>query len=273
MMNNYKSKIFFSAIMAGLMFSCVGDLDVKPIDPNQVTSATVFDDPAAYKQALAKLYAGFAVSGQQGPSGLPDIAGVDEGFSCYSRSYWYLQELTTDEAVWTYDENQIYNLHYQNWTPSDVLINAMFSRITYVVVLANEFIRNTSGSADAEMKMYNAEARFVRALAYYHGLDLFGNMPFVTEANQPGAFLPEQVTRAELYAYIESELKVIQNELGEAKFEYGRADKAAASMLLAKLYLNAEVYLGAGNKKYTEAITELNKVIASNYSLSPKFLD
>jgi starch-binding outer membrane protein, SusD/RagB family len=273
MMNNYKSKIFFSAIVAGLMFSCVGDLDVKPIDPNQVTSATVFDDPAAYKQALAKLYAGFAVSGQQGPSGQPDIAGVDEGFSCYSRSYWYLQELTTDEAVWTYDENQIFNLHYQNWTPSDVLINAMFSRITYVVVLANEFIRNTSGSSDAELKMFNAEARFVRALAYYHGLDLFGNMPFVTEADKPGAFLPTQVTRAELFTYIESELKAIQSELGNAKFEYGRADKAAASMLLAKLYLNAEVYLGAGNKKYTETIAELNKVVASDYALSPKFLD
>ncbi len=272
-MNTNKSKIFLSAVLAGLMFSCIGDLDVTPIDPNQVTAATVFNDPAAYKQALAKVYAGFAISGQQGPAGQPDISGVDEGFSCYSRSYWYLQELTTDEAVWTYDENQIFNLHYQNWTPSDLLINAMFSRITYVVVLANEYIRNTAGSSDAELMLFNKEARFLRALAYYHGLDLFGNMPFVTEADKPGAFLPQQVTRAELFAYIESELKDIQDELGEPKFEYGRADKAAASMLLAKLYLNAEVYLGAGNKKYTEAITELNKVTASSYSLSPKFLD
>jgi starch-binding outer membrane protein, SusD/RagB family len=271
-MNKYKLK-FFLALVAGTLFSCVGDLDVEPIDPNQITSAVVFDNPEAYKQALAKVYAGFAISGQQGPSGKPDIDGVDEGFSCYSRSYWYLQELTTDEAVWTYDENQIFNLHYQNWTPSDVLINAMFSRITYVVVLANEFIRNTSGATDAELMMYNREARFLRALAYYHGLDLFGNMPFVTEADKPGAFLPQQVTRAQLFEYIESEIKAIQNDLGEPGFEYGRADKIAASMLLAKLYLNAEVYLGAGNEKYTEAITELEKVINSSYSLAPKFLD
>ncbi|HYG20368.1 MAG TPA: RagB/SusD family nutrient uptake outer membrane protein [Ohtaekwangia sp.] len=273
MMNIHKSKTFLAALLAGMMFSCIGDLDVEPIDENSITSATVFDSPEAYKQALAKLYAGFAISGQQGPSGLPDIAGVDEGFSCYSRSYWYLQELTTDEAVWTYDENQIFNLHYHTWTPSDVLINAMFSRITYVVVLANEYIRNTADATDPELQMYNREARFLRALAYYHGLDLFGDMPFVTEADEPGAFLPEQVSRAELFAYVESELKAIQNELGEPRFEYGRADKGSAAMLLAKLYLNAEVYLGEGNKKYTEAITELNKVIGASYSLAPKFLD
>lgn len=273
-MNKYKLKISIAAFFAGSLLSCVGDLDVTPIDPNQVTSAVVFKDPAAYKQALAKLYAGFAVSGQQGPSGRPDIDGVDEGFSCYSRSYWYLQELTTDEAVWTYDENQIFNLHYQNWTPSDVLINAMFSRITYVVVLANEFIRNTANATDPEYIQYNREARFLRALAYYHGLDLFGNMPFVTEADQPGAFLPTQTTRADLFAYIESELLEIKDLLGEPRFEYGRADRVAAAMLLAKLYMNAEVYLGAGNDRYDDAITILkSSVLNSSYSLAPKYLD
>ncbi len=268
-----KIRFIYLALIASFTFSCIGDLDVKPIDPNQVTSATVFNSPAAYKQALAKVYAGFAVSGQQGPSGRPDIAGVDEGFSCYSRSYWYLQELTTDEAVWTYDENQIFNLHYHTWTASDVLINAMFSRITYVVVLANEYIRNTAGNSNPEIQRYNLEARFLRALAYYHGMDLFGDMPFVTEADKPGAFLPKQIKRADLFKYIENEIKAIQSGLGEPRFEYGRADKGSAAMLLAKLYLNAEVYLGAGNQKYTEAITELNKVISASYSLAPKYQD
>jgi starch-binding outer membrane protein, SusD/RagB family len=122
--------------------------------------------------------------------------------------------------------------------------------------------------------MYNREARFLRALAYYHGLDLFGNMPFVTEEDEPGAFLPRQATRAELFAYIESELKAIQNELGAPGFEYGRADQTAAAMLLAKLYLNAEVYLGAGNDRYADAITQLDIVINSpHHSIAPNFLD
>ena len=67
--------------------------------------------------------------------------------------------------------------------------------------------------------------------------------------------------------YIESELKAIETQLKPAKTnEYGRVDAAAAWALLAKLYLNAEVY--TGTPKYTEAVTYCNKVIAvAGYSL------
>lgn len=258
------------------MGSCLNDLDVKPIDPNVTTSVNVYDTPEAYKQGLAKLYAAFILTGQQGPSGQPDVGGVDEGFSCFIRSLWNLQELTTDEAVWTYGNDAngtIFNLHYHTWVASDGIPTALFARIMNVAALTNEYIRVTAASTDPNLKMYNREARFLRALAYYYGLDLFGNMPFVTEADRPGAFLPKQITRADLFAYVESELKAIQSELGAPKFEYGRADQAACAMLLAKLYLNAEVYLGAGNARYTEAITEINKVIAGPYTLSQKYLN
>lgn len=274
-----KTKNIFKLTLSALalvMASCVGDLDVKPIDPNVTTSDKVYDSPEAYKQGLAKLYAAFILTGQQGPAGQPDVGGVDEGFSCFIRSLWNMQELTTDEAVWSYPNDAngtISNLHSQSWVASDIIPTALFARIMNVVVLANEYIRVTAGSTDADLIKYNKEARFLRALSYFYGLDLYGNMPFVTEADKPGAFLPKQTTRAELFAYIESELKDIQGDLGNAKFEYGRADKAACSMLLAKLYLNAEVYLGEGNEKYTEAIDELNKVIAGPYTLSPKYLN
>jgi hypothetical protein len=64
-----------------------------------VTSNVVYEDPAAYQQVLAKLYAGLALTGQQGPAGKPDIEGIDEGFGQYLRMYWYHQELSTDESV------------------------------------------------------------------------------------------------------------------------------------------------------------------------------
>jgi starch-binding outer membrane protein, SusD/RagB family len=259
-----------------LLGSCIGDLDVKPIDPNITSSANVYSTPESYKQGLAKLYAAFVLTGQQGPSGQPDVAGVDEGFSCFIRSMWNLEELTTDEAVWTYpnDANStIFNLHYHTWLPSDGIPTALFARIMNVAVLTNEYIRASSGSSNADVKRYNKEARFLRALTYYYGINFFGNMPFVTEADKPGAFLPNQISRAELFAYVESELKAIYDDLGDPKFEYGRADKAVASMLLAKLYMNAEVFLGPGNTKYTEAITELNKVISGPYSLAPKYIN
>ena len=190
-MKIYKIKSL-AVIFATLMFSsCVKDLNVTPKDPNIVTSLTVYSSPAAYKEGLAKLYATFAVSGQQGPAGQADIAGIDEGFSNYLRQYWNAQELSTDEAVMAWNDASIKDFHWQTWAPNDVFIAAVYSRIMYTVALCNEYIRATAGNTDADIAKYNAEARFLRALAYYHAIDLFGNPPFVTEADTPGAFFPK----------------------------------------------------------------------------------
>lgn len=269
-MKDIKFRLAVGLAVTVLVSSCIGDLDVAPIDPNVTTSADVYKTTADYKQGLAKLYATFAVSGQQGPSGQPDIEKIDEGFGNYLRQYWNAQELTTDEAIIAWNDATIKDFHYHTWTPTDGFIAALYSRIMYTVTLSNEFIRATAGNADAEIKRMHAEARFIRALAYYHAIDLFGNPPFVTEADAPGAYFPKQTTRAELFTYIESELVAIESELGDPKFEYARADKAAAWMVLAKLYLNAEVYIGT--PKYTEAITALNKIISSSYSLPGEYL-
>lgn len=259
----------FVAILA-LITSCVGDLDVSPIDPNVTTSANVYKTTADFKKGLAKLYATFAVSGQQGPSGQPDISGIDEGFGNYLRQYWNAQELTTDEAIMAWNDATIKDFHYHTWTATDVFIGAVYSRIMYTVSLCNEFIRASAGNASEEVLTMNAEARFLRALAYYHALDMFGIPPFVTEADKPGSSFPRQTNREELFSYIEQELIAIESELGDPKFEYARADKAAAWMLQAKLYLNAEVYIG--QLKYTEAITALNKILAAPYTLSTNYL-
>jgi hypothetical protein len=267
-MKKYRSLL---TLIAGLLVaSCVNDLDVSPRDPNLVTSANVYNSPEAYRQGLAKLYATFALSGQQGPAGQPDIAGIDEGFGNYLRQYWNAQELTTDEAVIGWNDATIQDFHAQTWSPTDVFIAALYSRIMYTVALSNEYIRATNDQQeDNELSRYNAEARFLRALAYFHALDMFRNPPFVTEENLPGSFFPTQTNANDLFAYIESELIAIQGELGPPKFEYGRADQGAASMLLAKLYLNAEVYVN--QNRYTDAITVLNTVIAGPYSLAPNY--
>ena len=250
--------------------SCFNDLDPQSLGASIKTAADVYDSPEAYKEGLAKLYATFALSGQQGPAGQPDIAGIDEGFSNYLRQYWNCQELTTDEAVIGWNDATIKDFHWHTWTQTDVFIGAVYSRIMYTAALCNEFIRATVDSDDATIKTYHAEARYLRALAYYHALDLFGNPPFVTEADLAGSFFPQQINRSDLFAYIESELADIEDDLGDPRFEYGRADKAAAWMLQAKLYLNAEVYIGTA--KYTEALTALNKVIGAGYMLAPDYL-
>ncbi|NQT76429.1 MAG: RagB/SusD family nutrient uptake outer membrane protein [Bacteroidetes bacterium] len=268
--------IVLVAVIALLGPSCHKDLDTVPLDPDVVTAASVFDDPANYKYILAKLYAGLAISGQEGPSGMPDITSIDEGFGQYLRGYWYHQELPTDEAVIGWNDQTIKDFHYQTWGSSDVFITAFYYRVYYQIAAANEFIRETSdakldergvsGSLREDIGFYRAEARWLRALSYWHALDLFGNVPFVTEEDAVGFYFPAQIQRANLYAYIEGELKAIEDLMKPARGnEYGRADKAGVWMLLAKLYLNAEVYTGA--QKYTECITYCDKIIDAGYSL------
>lgn len=268
--------------MTVVLGSCTKDLNTIPLDDDEITAAVVYDNPASYKQVLAKLYAGLAVSGQEGPAGKPDITGIDEGFSTYLRQYWKAQELTTDEAIIAWNDGNLRDYHDQDWTATNEFVTAMYNRIYYQISLCNEFIRettdeklierNTSDTDKALIEQYRAEARFLRAFSYWHALDMFRNVPFVTDLDQIGSFLPEQASANELFSYIESELVDLVGKLAEPKTnEYGRVDKAAAWMLLSKLYLNAEVYIS--NAKYTEAITELNKVISSGYMLDDKYQD
>jgi len=255
--------------------SCKKDLTPK----SAVTTANVYKDFANYKSILAKLYTSLALSGQQGPAGNADIAGIDEGFSNYLREYYNMQELTTDEAAIVWNDGTIHNLHNMTWDADDKFITAMYNRIFYTISLNNEFIRQTTDAKLASngitgdnlvlAKQYRAEARFLRGLAYWHAIDLFGSVPFVTENDVVGVFFPKQKSRTELFNYVESELKAAETDMGAPRFEYGRADKAAADMLLAKLYLNAKVY--TGTDRSTDAITYASKVIADGYTLEPVY--
>lgn len=278
-----KSSIkIFSLLTLFLLGSmgCFKDLDTIPLDPDVLTASAVYKDPAAYKQVLAKLYAGLAVSGQQGPAGQSDISDIDEGFGQYLRGFWYHQELTTDEAVIGWNDQTIKDFHAQQWTSSDGFTYAFYSRIFTQIAISNEFLRETtdekldSRGVDAALKnevhRYRAEARFLRALSYWHALDMFRNPPFATEESVVGGAPPKQTNASDLFNFIESELKAIEPELADPRTnEYARADKGAAWMLLAKLYLNAEVYLEAS--KYNECLTYCEKILAAGYQLDPDY--
>ncbi len=261
-----------------MVTSCTKDLNTVPLDSTITTSASVFNDPAAYKEALAKLYTGLALSGQEGPAGQPDIQGIDEGFSNYIRQYWCAQELPTDEAVIAWSDPGLPDYHTISWSSSNSFVTAMYNRIYYQVSICNEYIREVAPKLDglssdlkANVTQYLAEARFLRAFSYWHALDMFGGgVPFVTEKDKVGTFFPPPISKADLFNYIESELKAIDGDLAKPKTnEYARVDQAAEWTLLAKLYLNAEVYIG--QPKYTESITYCNQVIASGYKLDPVY--
>ncbi len=280
MIKHFFNKIIAILLITVSMAACTKDLDRAPF--YDITSASVYEDFGNYKLILAKLYAGIAVSGQQGPAGKPDITGIDEGFSNYLRQYWQLQELTTDEAVIGWNDGTIAQLHFITWTPANEFIGALYNRIFYQISACNEFIRETSddklsergisGANLEDARKFRAEARFLRALSYTHAIDMFGNVPFVTEKDAVGSFFPTQTSRTALFNYIETELKSLETEITAAKQnEYGRADAAAVWTLLTRLYLNANVY--TETSKYTEAITYASKVINAGYALDDNYRD
>ena len=155
-----------------------------------ITETNIFKDPGSYRAFLAKLYAGLAVSGQVGPAGAPDLRNLDEGFSQYLRLYWEHQELPTDEAVIGWGDVGLPELNTQLWASSNGFVTTMYNRIFFQISMANEFLRQTSdgklsergvsAALRADIQIFRAEARFLRALSYWHGLDLFGNIPLVT---------------------------------------------------------------------------------------------
>src|SRR5688572_30029234 len=151
MKTRFYSKSIICIFLIGIFgTSCFKDLDTIPIDEDIFTANVVFDNPESYLTVLAKVYAGLAISGQQGPAGQADIQGIDEGFGQYLRGFWYHQELTTDESVIGWNDQTIRDFHDQTWTADDGFIFAFYSRLYYQVVAANEFIRETSDAKLAE---------------------------------------------------------------------------------------------------------------------------
>jgi hypothetical protein len=267
-----------AGLITGSLLSCEKN---KILTPNyEVTSQQVYSTPAGYVQAAAKVYGAFALTGNQGPAGSPDIAGIDEGTSDFFRLLFYAQELPTDEAVLAWGDPGVPDFHNMNWTSSNVILLGLYERCMYQITLANDFIRQSTDAelttrgitgADAtNIRYLRAEARFLRAYQYANMMDLFANPPFVTDANAVGSVVPPQTTRAALFTYIESELKAIDPLMQlPMKNQYGRADEAAVWALLARIYLNAGVY--TGTTRYNDAITYSSKVIAAGYSLIPKY--
>jgi len=275
-----KFKTLSAVSVAFLLVHGVACTDVLTEPKSTVTGANVFNDPSSYRAFLAKIYVGLSATGQQGGAGRPDIQGIDEGFSQYVRLVWQMNELPTEEAIIAWNDTGVQELNTQIWGTSNQFLQAMYYRIYFQVAMANEFLRETTDetlasrgateAVKAQVKTYRAEARFLRALSYWHGIDLFGSIPLVVETDPIGSTPPQQASRTEVFNFIESELKTVQAELpSRAAQEYGRASSSAAAMLLAKLYMNAQVYTGTA--RYADARAAVEQVIGGGYTLASNY--
>lgn len=262
--------------------ACFDDLNRTP--RYETSTEDVFKDPNNYIHALAKLYGGLTIEGNDGGASNVDISAFDGGAATYSRAWWILQQLPTDEAIVAWPDPGLRDMNTMNFTSLNPFVEITYNRIFFQIALINEFLRNSTearmterGFSDADkakIRQFHAEARFLRALSYWHAIDLYGNVPLIKEDILPGTKVPpQQANRQELFSFVESELLAILPELADPQADrntyYARATKAVAWMVLAKLYLNAEVYIGT--PRYADCITYLNQVINAGYTLEPNY--
>ncbi len=254
----YKNLIPVAAISMALgMASCTSDLDVEPLDPNMSTEVSV-------EGLFNKCYANIAMAGNGGANGDCDIDGIDGGTSGYVRQMWNSNELPTDEAINGWGDDGIEQSCFNTYDESHPMLNGYFARLTTGITFCNQYL---AIAADHDATM-TAEVRFIRALNYYLLMDAFGRVPFAESLGNPVIF-----SRQEIYDWLENELvNNVEPNLSPAKAKkssdagYGRVDKAAAWILLSRLYLNAEVY--TGTPQWAKAAEYAKRVMDSDYRLN-----
>ena len=238
--------------------SCTEVLDKIPL--NVAAADIQFNSIDGYEQGLASIYSNLA-------------------YSTFLRFHWSMQEYSTDMAVSTWDDGGDGIYHELAWSADSPAIANVYEAALNMITLCNNFVneastesvnaRGFSGTEATQIALFKAEARFLRAYCFYILMDSYGNPPFPTEETL-GKTAPNQIQRADLFIFLEEELKDIEPILANARTnERGRPDKAAAWALLSRMYLNAKTY--TGQDRNTDAITYTRKIIDQGYALESNY--
>ena len=273
-------KIIYILAATAALSSCVRDLDTLPLNRTEPIAEYVYGtDESAYLSGLARLYFQFATND------LTDLQQMDGGASELVRSYWSVQETTADAAKCSWENDAwVRALNTNTWnSEQNDAVYAVYVRTLQGVAYVNEYLRQTepqrlsdrgvSPELAAKIDVFRAEARFIRAYLYWIALDCFGSVPFSTEESQfGGTYVPAQASRTDIFNYCVSELTDLISDsspLMAPRSLYPRADKGSAAGLLARLYLNSEVYTGI--PRWAEAKTVCEKIFDMGYRLCPDY--
>lgn len=261
------------ATTALTMSSCIGDLDVLPLNETDKTAEQAYQTLEDFEMGLAYIYGSFSLVSQNDP-GTSDISVSDAGQSELIRQIVILNEMSADVLKCTWGDSYVTETQNASWTSTgNAATIAVYTRCMVTVTRANEFLKQSASSNIEGVAGLRAEARFLRAYAYYLLMDLYGNPPFATEENIGGTLMPTQIGRSALFDWIESELVELSSaessmpEVGAVA--YPRVTKGAAKALLARMYLNAEVYTGTA--RWEDARNTAEAVINMGYSLCPNY--
>ena len=229
-MNKFlKIAVFVMAVVS--LTACVHNLNTKPIDPN---SSTSFNQDRMF----TKCYSCMAVIGQSDPGGDSDVEDMDAGMSGFYRTIWYCNDLTTDEAFWIWDDAESRGLPTTDWTGSSDMIRGIYTRLNLNIKYCNHYLKYASRESEEDLNRI-AEVRWIRAFHVFYLMDMYLYAPLITEESSE---FPHFLPRHEIYEWLVTELQDVITLLPAQRVEKYRVGKAAAQLLLARVYLNADVY-------------------------------
>lgn len=252
-----------------LAVACVDDLNTEP-KVELTLEQLLAQDPNAINGIMSKLYGAYALSGPNG-AGSSDISD-DAGESPFLRGIINLEEFTADGMKNRWGDNGLDQLTTtKDWDGNNKFFRYLYNRVYYMVPQCNNVINVLNNVDVPNGEQYKAEVRFLRSLAYFYMIDCFGKGVLATEQNAGQSSPLPQASRLELFNYVESELLAIENQIPLTN-DYGKANRSVVRMLLAKLYLNAQVY--TGTPRYNDALSYTKKVITEGgYTLAPNFAE
>lgn len=266
MSNTFK---IFSVVLVSLFFSsCLNDLNTEP--EVELTLANLLKkDPNAIEGIVSKIYGTYSLSSSKGP-GDSDIIVPDPGEGVFLRSILNLQDFSADGMKNRWGDDGLDQLTTtSNWNQNNKFFRYLYDRAYYTIPQSTNIILALNLSNIANKDAYIDELRFLRALSYYYLIDCFGKGVLITDEYFNNTALAPEVSRVELFNYVEKELKEVEATITSEK-RYGRANKNVVRMLLAKMYLNAEVY--TGSPRFNEALVYTEKVInEGGYALAQSF--
>jgi hypothetical protein len=217
-------------------------------------------------------------------SELPAIAGAAyvewRGLLLQWNTVYRAQEVSADQMLtparpngWV-DGGVYRRLHEHKWTTEDDVVINIWSRAYKGITNCNRIIYQVQSSAipvaASDTAELLAEMRILRASYYWILCDIYGNVPIVDRFDVPAGFLPKQNTRKEVYDFVVNELVTnIPKVTDEVSTKtYGKFNKWAGLALLAKMYLNAQVYSGTPQwDKCKEVCDEI--INSGKYILEP----
>lgn len=194
----------------------------------------------------------------------------------YTGDVFWTQSISSDESIlpafggnW-YDGGKYMELHLHSWTKDNSIIGSLWGSQTNLIGTTNQTLFALASSPESSAKYTAlAELKMVRALSYFWLMDAFGNVPIDTV--YPSKELHTNTPRAQVFAFIENEIKKALPYLKHVSGAevYGRPNAYTAYALLAKMYLNAEVY--TGTQKNNECIAFCDSIISSGlYSIESR---